>query len=193
MDNITFTNLTTTTNELNFEYRIFMFSPEMDYTIAICGVMTTSRTCWAPTFTLIRYVSEATTTTPGDTTASLTTETESTADQMLLSTTTEAKLATESVCNPMCTKETTDAVEDQPTHTSPPVTQLPPQRIVNVISGFSSGIGILIVMNAIMLLIIGILSMKLRTLSAEKEVLQAEYDQVLVHVNEHIDTKIEGE
>ena len=168
---------------LAFEYTMYMFDDSVDYTVATCGITyhtpTTNITqCWSPAFTLIRYDSPIedcpgqTIITTSSPTSVATTKTTSTA-------TTGETLTTTSV--PSVTKIS---------NTYPTPTVIPPSG--TLIAGFSSAILILILMVVLLLLAAVILWVKLRSVSADRDILQTNYDE-LTRKNEGAASDSEGE
>ena len=154
---------------IGFEYSIYMFDQSMDHTVAICGIRyyadATNKQCLATTFTLIRYNSSTVTTTePPIITTAETTPTEYTTTEVTVSDPTT----------------TTEGCNQTPDETNTPVTTIPvPPETATLgysgplVTGLSLSTSILVLMVVVLVLIIGILWVKLRTVSADIRVQRA--------------------
>ncbi len=167
-----YVNTSNTDYHIGFEYSMYMFDQSMDRTVAICGIRYyadgTNRQCLATTFTLIRYSSAEppTTTSTAETTPTVyTTTTEATTPDVI--TTIER-------CNQTPDETTPSTTPPVPPETTPPV----PSETVMVdspgplgssgplVTGLSLSTSILVLWVIILMLIIAILWVKLRIVSA---------------------------
>ena len=185
--NFGYVNTSDTDYHIGFEYSVYMFDPSMDRTVAICGIryyvggtQSSDTLCLATAFTLIRYNSTATvppsmeppTTTTAETTPTeyYTPSTEATTPGPDLTTTTE------------CCNQTPDEI-DTPTSTTPippetttpmlhageTVTLVPPGALGSgpLVTVLSSSTAILVLLVVTLVLVVAILWVKLRTVSAD--------------------------
>ena len=198
---VTYNNTSNTDYHIRFEYQIFMFNQSMDHTVAVCGTRyytgNSDKQCLATTFTSIRYngVTITSTTPPITTTTETTTTIKTTSTE---NTTTEETPSDANATTQMC-NQTTD--ESKIPLTTMPV-PLEPKTLGYsgpLITGLSLGTSILVLMVVILVLIIGILWVKLRSVSADIKVQRAtctcarNLDQSLMQMNTKVVSDSEEE
>lgn len=187
--------------DLNFEYNLRLYNESMDYTITMCGVRYTTSTgvvhCWSPTLTLIRYkprgnAAMSSTSTPTTSTVIATTTTTIVSPTSTSPVITELPTMTRMSDNPSASTEKCPTITP-PSQPSPlPPTTQPTSETdasTSLIAGASTTTVILIGIVALLVVIIGIMFIKLRSLKTENQPLQVNRDaqnQDLVHENKNI-------